>query len=89
MDTLSGQKDLVLAPYGEHWRQMQRFANRELLSARNVDNVRERHIEEVVDGLVDRRWPQWATPESLSRPAGPDRPHQCHPDVPQHFRPAG
>ena len=52
MDALSGQKDLVLAPYGEHWRQMQRFANRELLTARNVDNVRARHIEEVVDGLV-------------------------------------
>ena len=52
MDALSGQKDLVLAPYGEHWRQMQRFANRELLSARNVDNVRARHIEQVVDGLV-------------------------------------
>ena len=52
MDTLSGQKDLVLAPYGERWRQMQRFANRELLSARNVANVRERHIETVVDALV-------------------------------------
>ena len=52
MDALSGQKDLVLAPYGEHWRQMQRFANRELLSARNVDNVRARHIEQVVDDLV-------------------------------------
>ena len=52
MDALSGQKDLVLAPYGDHWRQMQRFANRELLSARNIDNVRERHIEFVVDGLV-------------------------------------
>ena len=54
MDALSGQKDLVLAPYGEHWRQMQRFANRELLSARNVDNVRAHHIEEVVDGLVSQ-----------------------------------
>ena len=54
MDALSGQKDLVLAPYGDHWRQMQRFANRELLSARNIDNVRERHIEFVVDGLVAR-----------------------------------
>ena len=52
MDTLSGQKDLVLAPYGEHWRQMQRFANRELLSARNIDNVREQHIEQVVNDLV-------------------------------------
>ena len=54
MDILSGQKDLVLAPYGEHWRQMQRFANRELLSARNIDTVRERYIERVVNGLVDR-----------------------------------
>ena len=54
MDILSGQKDLVLAPYGEHWRQMQRFANRELLSARNIDTVRERYIERVVDGLVAR-----------------------------------
>ena len=52
MDILSGQKDLVLAPYGDHWRQMQRFANRELLSARNIDTVRERYIERVVDGLA-------------------------------------
>ena len=52
MNALSGQKDLVMAPYGDHWRQMQRFANRELLSARNVENVRERHIAHVVDGLV-------------------------------------
>ena len=54
MNILSGQKDLVLAPYGEHWRQMQRFANRELLSARNIETVRERYIELVVDGLVAR-----------------------------------
>ena len=52
MDKLTGQKDLVLAPYGDRWRQMQRFANRELLSARNVDNVRERYIEQVVDEVV-------------------------------------
>ena len=45
MNTLSKQKDLVMAPYGDHWRQMQRFANRELLSARNLNTVRERHIE--------------------------------------------
>ena len=54
MDILSGQQDLVLAPYGEHWRRMQRFANRELLSARNLNTVRERHIETVVNGLVER-----------------------------------
>ena len=52
MNALSGQKDLVMAPYGDHWRQMQRFANRELLSARNIENVRELHIHQVVDGLV-------------------------------------
>ena len=54
MDILSGQQDLVLAPYGEHWRRMQRFANRELLSARNLNTVRERHIETVVNDLVAR-----------------------------------
>ena len=54
MNILSEQKDLVLAPYGDHWRQMQRFANRELLSARNLENVRERHIEAVVNDLVER-----------------------------------
>ncbi len=69
MEILSGQKDLVLAPYGEHWRQMQRFANRELLSARNVDNVRERHIERVVDGLVARMGEMGDAGELVSPPA--------------------
>ena len=69
MDTLSGQKDLVLAPYGEHWRQMQRFANRELLSARNVDNVRERHIETVVNDLVERMGEMGVAGELVSPPA--------------------
>lgn len=69
MDTLSGQKDLVLAPYGDHWRQMQRFANRELLSARNIENVRERHISSVVDGLVARMAEMGAAGEPVSPPA--------------------
>ena len=69
MDTLSGQKDLVLAPYGDHWRQMQRFANRELLSARNIDNVREQHIEQVVDGLVSRMGEMGDAGELVSPPA--------------------
>ena len=68
MNTLSGQKDLVLAPYGDHWRQMQRFANRELLSARNIDNVRERHIEYVVDGLVARMAEMGDAGEPVSPP---------------------
>ena len=53
MSILSGEKDLVMSPYGERWRQMQRFANRELLSARNVDALRQRHIEAGVDALVE------------------------------------
>ena len=69
MDTLSGQKDLVLAPYGDHWRQMQRFANRELLSARKLENVRERHIEQVVDGLVARMAEMGDAGELVSPPA--------------------
>ena len=44
--------DLVMAPYGEHWRRLQRFANRELLSRRNLQQIREHHVEEVVDELV-------------------------------------
>ncbi len=45
-------KDLAFAPYGEHWRQLQRFANRELLSMRRLQQIREQHIEEVVNSLV-------------------------------------
>ena len=68
MDILSSQKDLVLAPYGDRWRQMQRFANRELLSARNLDNVRERHIEGIVNGLVDEMVAMGEAGELVSPP---------------------
>ena len=34
-------KDLALAPYGEHWRQLQCFANRELLGSRQLQQIRE------------------------------------------------
>jgi cytochrome P450 len=54
MEILSEQKDLAMSPYGEHWRQLQRFANRELLSARNLENVREHYIEGVVNDLVEQ-----------------------------------
>ena len=69
MDILSSQKDLVLAPYGDRWRQMQRFANRELLSARNLDNVRERYIEGIVNGLVDEMAAMGEAGELVSPPA--------------------
>lgn len=46
--------DLALAPYGEHWRRLQRFANRELLSFRRVQQVRELYIEDAVHNLVER-----------------------------------
>ena len=68
MDILSSGKDLVLAPYGDRWRQMQRFANRELLSARNLDNVRERHIEGVVNGLVEEMGAMGEVGELVSPP---------------------
>ena len=68
MDILSDQKDLVLAPYGDRWRQMQRFANRELLSARNLDNVRERYIEGIVNGLVDEMAAMGEAGELVSPP---------------------
>ena len=69
MDILSSQKDLALAPYGDRRRQMQRFANRELLSARNLDNVRERHIEGIVNGLVDQMVAMGEAGELVSPPA--------------------
>ncbi len=68
MDILSSGNDLVLAPYGDRWRQMQRFANRELLSARNLDNVRERHIEGIVNGLVDEMAAMGEAGELVSPP---------------------
>ena len=68
MDILSSGKDLVLAPYGDRWRQMQRFANRELLSARNLDNVRARYIEGIVNGLVDQMAARGDAGEPVSPP---------------------
>ena len=47
---------------------MQRFANRELLSARNLDNVRERYIEGVVNGLVDEMAAMGEAGELVSPP---------------------
>ena len=60
--------DLALAPYGEHWRQLQRFANRELLSRRNLQQIRERHVEEVVNALVEEmgeKAESWQLVESI------------------------
>ena len=68
MNILSNQKDLVLAPYGERWRQMQRFANRELLSARNLNTVRERYIEGVVNDLVEQMGAMGEACEMVSPP---------------------
>ena len=51
-DIITNGEDLAFAPYGEHWRQLQRFANRELLSYRRVQDIRERYIEESVSSNV-------------------------------------
>ena len=53
-DIITNGEDLAFAPYGDHWRQLQRFANRELLSYRRVQDIRERYIEESVNSLVNR-----------------------------------
>ncbi|MCY3542422.1 MAG: cytochrome P450 [Chloroflexi bacterium] len=53
-EALTNGEDLAFAPYGEYWRQLQRFANRELLSYRRVQDIRERYIEDSVNGLVAR-----------------------------------
>ena len=51
-EIIANGEDLAFAPYGEYWRQLQRFANRELLSYRRVQDIRERYIEESVNSLV-------------------------------------
>ena len=53
-DIITNGEDLAFAPYGEHWRQLQRFANRELLSYRRVQDIRERYIEESVNSVVSK-----------------------------------
>lgn len=53
MDILSHHgSDLAMAPYGEHWRNLSRFANREMLSARRLQQIRELYVEDVVNDLV-------------------------------------
>ena len=53
-EVITNGEDLAFAPYGEHWRQLQRFANRELLSYRRVQDIRECYIEDSVNVLVAR-----------------------------------
>ena len=53
-EIMTNGEDLAFAPYGELWRQLQRFANRELLSHRRLQDIRERYVEESVNTLVER-----------------------------------
>lgn len=53
-EIMTNGEDLAFAPYGELWRQLQRFANRELLSHRRLQDIRERYIEGSVNALVER-----------------------------------
>ena len=53
-EIITNGEDLAFAPYGEYWRQLQRFANRELLSHRRIQDIRERYIEDSVNGIVER-----------------------------------
>lgn len=52
--TTKGGKDIAFASYGEHWRQLQRFANRELLSFRRSQEIGERHVEGSVNSLAEQ-----------------------------------
>ena len=53
-EIMTSGEDLAFAPYGEHWRQLQRFANRELLSHRRLQDTRERYIEDSVNAIAAR-----------------------------------
>ena len=53
-EIMTNGEDLAFAPYGELWRQLQRFANRELLSHRRLQDIRERYIEGSVNALIER-----------------------------------
>ena len=53
-EIMTNGEDLAFAPYGEYWRQLQRFANRELLSHRRLQDTRERYIEDSVNAIVER-----------------------------------
>ncbi len=63
------QEDLALSPYNEHWRKLQRFANRELLSPRSVGAVRQRHIEHMVNEMVAQMGEMGQAGETVSPPA--------------------
>lgn len=52
MQAVSQGDDLALSPYGDHWRQLQRFANRQILSHRRIQDIRKLYIEDAVNALV-------------------------------------
>lgn len=48
------EQSLAASPYGEHWRRLDSFARHELLSAVNMEMVRERYVEPAIAELVER-----------------------------------
>ena len=54
LTALTGGRSLAMAPYGEHWRQLDSFIRDELLGAGNLNMARENHTEPEVARLVGR-----------------------------------
>ena len=52
-DLIGDFPDLVFGHYDEQWRDLQRYANRNVLSHRRVDAVRETYVEPMMDLFVE------------------------------------
>ncbi len=54
LSALTDGHSLAMAPYGEHWLQLDGFTRREMLSPDNTEMTRANHVEPAVDELVER-----------------------------------
>lgn len=54
MSALSGGgQDMVLADYGEHWRQLRRVSNHDLFNLKRLHQIRVDHMEAVVNEMIE------------------------------------
>lgn len=54
LTALTDGRSLAIAPYGEHWRQLDNFTRDKMLSPEHIAMARANHVESAVDELVDR-----------------------------------